>query len=169
MQRYLSKTIFCIEDLLLPEWTFYSFFYLIRADGKHLTASRATWPVFSKSISVSQLGAVPLKSSGSRTFLHTRLPAVSRWKMELSGLEGYMSRDSLTQPFVWLRWTQPDSSGVPALQHSLHYGQILQGTHSSKPIQRHCYCIIAPFEGSFHAEENVQLAFLIFSVWKVKC
>lgn len=106
---------------------------------------QATWPVFSKSISVSQLVAVPLKSSGSRTFLHSRLPAVSSWKMELSGLEGYMSRDSLTRPFVWLRWTQPDSSRVPALQHSLHYGQILLGAHSSQAQLRHCSCT-----SSFH-------------------
>lgn len=36
-----------------------------------------TWSVFSKSISVSQLVAVPLKSSGSRTSLRSRLPAAS--------------------------------------------------------------------------------------------
>lgn len=91
-----------------------------------------TWSVFSKSISVSQLVAVPLKSSGSRTSLRCPLPAVSSWKMELSGLEGYMSRDSLTQPFVWLRWMQPDSNTVPDLQQGSHYGQILLDTHSSQ-------------------------------------
>lgn len=120
----------------------------------------ATWTVFSKSISVSQLVAVPLKSSGSRTSLHSRLPAASSWKMELSGLEGYMNRDSLTPPFVWLRWIQPDSDTVPALQQGLHYGQILLDTHSSKTLrssaQIHCHCTIC---------KETQLVFFIYCIY----
>lgn len=106
-----------------------------RAPGKHPHALQTPWSVFSKSISVSQLVAVPLKSSGSHTSLRSRLPATSNWKMELSGVEGYMNRDSLTRPFVWLRWIQPDSNTVPALRRGLHYGQILLDTHSSKTLR----------------------------------
>lgn len=101
-------------------------------------SSQAHGLCFSKSISVSQLVAVPLKSSGSHTSPCSRLPAASSWKMELSGLEGYMYRDSLTQPFVWLRWIQPDSNTVSALQRGLHYGHILPDTHCSQDAPKLC-------------------------------
>lgn len=118
--------------------------YQMREFMGNISQLPGAWSAFSKSISVSQLVAVPLKSSGSRTFLCSRLPAASSWKMELSGLEEYMNRDSLTQPFVWLRWTQLDSNTVPALQQGLHYGQILLDTHSSKMLRSsakmHCHC-----------------------------
>lgn len=94
--------------------------------------------LFSKSISVGLLVAVPPESSGSHTSLRSRLPAASNWKMELSGLEGYMNRDSLTPPFVWLRWIWPDSNTVAALRQGLHCGQIWLDTHSSKMPESFC-------------------------------
>lgn len=89
--------------------------------------------VFSKSISVPQLAVVP---PGSHTSLHSRLPAASNWKMKLSGLEGYMNSDSLTPPFVWLRWIRPDSRTAAALRQGLHCGQNRLDTHSSKTPEK---------------------------------
>lgn len=131
LSKYL-ESIFCIRDFCCLGWL--HFVDQIRELLGNTPQIQGTWSAFWKSISVSQLVAVPLKSSGSRTSLHSRLPAASNWKMELSGLEGYMNRDSLTQPFVWLRWIQPDSNTVSALRQGLHYGQILLDTHSSKTL-----------------------------------
>lgn len=126
----------CFVSKMFYDLRWLQFVDQIRRLLGNTTQSLSTWSVFSKSISVSQLVAVPLKSSGSRTSLRSRSPAASNWKMELSQLEGYMNRDSLTQPFVWLRWIQPDSNTVPALRQGLHYGQILPDTHSSKTLQK---------------------------------
>lgn len=138
-------------------------FYQMREFMGNIPRLPGARSAFSKSISVSQLVAVPLKSSGSRSFLCSRLPAASSWKMELSGLEEYMNRDSLTQPFVWLRWTQLDSNTVPALQQGLHYGQILLDTHSSKThrssAQMHCYCTVVHVKAA-HCISHTNVLFI---------